>query len=113
MKAADLKERIKIYRLYTTSTVYGDTHDEYKFNYSCRACVNYASGNRIIQNDTIFYSVDREFIVRSYVPVKDTDIIVWNDEQWRILRIDNSKLLNDIIIKTTKIEGDNIIFTEN
>ena len=79
MKAADLKERIKIYRLYTTATVYGDTHDEYKFNYSCRARVNYASGNRTIQNDAIFYSVDREFIVRSYVPVKDTDIIIWND----------------------------------
>ena len=113
MKASDLKERIKIYSLRTTATVYGDTHDEYVFKYTCRARVNYASGNRTVENDAIFYAVDREFIVRSYVPVKDTDIIIWNDEQWRILSIDNSKLLNDIIIRTTKIEGDNIIFTEN
>lgn len=113
MNSADLKERIKIYSLCTTATVYGDTHDEYMYNYTCRARVNYASGNRTVENDAIFYAVDREFIVRSYVPVHDTDIIVWNDEQWRILSIDRSKALNDIIIRTTKIEGDNIIFVED
>lgn len=112
MKAADLKERIKIYGLRVTATVYGDTHNEYDFKYSCRARVNYASGSRTVDNDAIFYSVDREFIVRSYVPVCDTDIIVWNDTNWRVLSIDHSKQYNDIIIRTEKIEGDNIIFND-
>lgn len=113
MRSGDLKERIKIYSLLTKTTVYGDTHDEYSYNYTCRARVNYASGNRIVENEEIFYSVDREFIVRSYVPIKDTDIIVWNNEKWRILSKDHNKTYNDIIIRTTKIEGDNIIFVED
>lgn len=113
MRSGDLKERIKIYSLHKTATVYGDTRDEYIYNYTCRARVNYSSGNRTDDNGAIFYSVDREFIVRSYVPVHDTDIIVWNNQNWRILSMDPSKTLNDILIRTTKIEGDNIIFVED
>lgn len=108
MRTGDLRDRIRIYNLVTSGTPYGDTHIEYHFRCTCRARVNYSSGNRTVDNDAIFYSVDRQFIVRSYVPVNDTDIIVWNDQYWRVLTIDHNKTYNDIIITTEKIEGDNL-----
>lgn len=107
MNSADLKERINIYELTVTATEFGDTHDEYSFKYSCRARVNYSTGSRTVDNDAIFYSEDREFIVRSYVPIKNTDIIEWDNFLWQVLSIDKNKAYNDIIIRTTKIQGDN------
>lgn len=101
MDASDLNERIEIYRQVKTSTPSGASDIQYEFRCSTRARVNYASGNRTITNDTIFYDVDREFIVRHYIPVENTDEIRWNNQRWRILSIDKSREFHDIIIRTT------------
>ena len=104
MNSAKLKERIDIYKQIVEPTDFGDNRLSYEFKYSCRACVNYSSGNRIVENDEIFYSVDREFIVRHYVPIVDTDIIEWDNKKWRVLSIDRDKYkYNDIVIKTTLV----------
>lgn len=103
MKASDLEERIEIWEANRTRTQSGDAPVEYSFKCSTRARVNYSSGSRVITNDEIFYDVDREFIVRYYVPVVETDEIRWKNQRWQILSIDKSRLYNDIIIKTTKV----------
>lgn len=103
MKASDLRDRIEIWGQVQTRTASGAATITYEKKYSCRARVNYSSGQRTVTNDEIFYAVDREFIVRSYVPVIETDEIRWHDQRWQILSIDHNRDYNDIIIRTTLI----------
>ena len=100
MQSRDLINRIEIYKQVINRTPSGAVDINYVFKYSCRARINYSSGTRTIDNDEIFYSVDREFIVRSYVPIKETDEIRWNGQRWQILSIDRNRTYNDIVIKT-------------
>lgn len=103
MKSSDLRERISIYEQVTTRTESGAVNIDWQLKYSCRARVNYSSGNRIIDNDEIFYLVDRDFIVRSYVPVVDTDEIRWDNKRWQIKSIDKNHEYNNILIHTTLV----------
>lgn len=108
MKASDLDKVIDIYELVITETLSGFTSRKWVKKYTTRARVNYSSGGRTIENDEIFFMVDREFIMRHYVPIVDTDIIIWNDEKWRVLSIDHNREFNDIIVRTTKIIDEDI-----
>lgn len=103
MISSQLRDRINILEQTITKNEFGQTEIGYQFKYSTRARVNYSSGTRTMDNDEIFYSVDREFIVRSYVPIVDTDIIEWDNEKWRVLTIDKNRHYNNILIRTTKI----------
>lgn len=105
MKASDLDRKIEICKQKVTKTDFGRTLISYEHKLYARARVNYSSGNRIIENEEIFYSVEREFIVRSYVDVSDTDIIKYDGNEWQILSIDRSHDMNDIVIKTAKINN--------
>lgn len=108
MDSGQLKDRIYIYELEITRSPYGNTNRKWVCKYSTRARVNYSSGTRGELNDELFYTVEREFIVRHYVPVVDTDIIVWNNEKWRIISIDRNRQYNNIFIRTTKIMDEDI-----
>lgn len=103
MKASDLDNIIQLYELKTTKTDFGLTNNQYIFKLSCRARVNYSSGNRTIENDEIFYDVSRDFIVRSYVQVSYSDIIKYKDEFYQVISIDHSHDFNNIIIRTSKV----------
>lgn len=103
MDSGFLKDRIEIYQQVVTRTDSGATDIEYEFKCSTRARVNWSTGDRTVNNDEIFYSTDREFIVRAYVPVVETDEIRWNNQRWQILSIEHNKRFNNIFIKTTLI----------
>lgn len=113
MRAGDLKYRIALYQLTIQTTDFGDTREIYEYKGSYRARVNYAGGSELIENDQIFHTVTREFIVRAYVPVVETDIIIWNDQKWRIISIDHNKQYNDIIIRTELMMGENLTIVNN
>lgn len=113
MNSADLKDRIDIYGLVITETPSGFTNRSWVKKYSTRARVNYSSGNRTIENDEIFFTVDREFIMRHYVPIVDTDIILWKDEKWRVLSIDHNREYHNIVVRTTKILDEDISLPYN
>ena len=104
MKAADLKYKIQIWRQNVETTDFGRTNISYEYKCSTRARVNYLTGNRTLLNDEIFYSIDREFIVRSYVPVENTDIIKFDGGDYQILSIDKIHEYNDIVIRTTLLQ---------
>lgn len=103
MKAADLKYSIEIYKPVVTVSDFGRTIVKYEHRCTTRARVNYLSGSRIMENEEIFYSVDREFIVRSYVPVEYDDIIKFDGQDWQVLSIDKIHEYNDIVIRTTRL----------
>lgn len=103
MKSSDLKHRIKIYSQHVDKSDFGRTIISYEFKNSCRARVNYLTGSRTTENEEIFYSVDREFIVRSYNDIQYTDVIEYDNDFWMILSVDKIHEYNDIVIKTTRM----------
>lgn len=103
MKSSDLKYRINIYKQHVDKTDFGRTNITFEPRCSCRARVNYLSGNRIMDNEEVFYSVDREFIIRSYVPIEYTDVIEYDGDFWQVLSIDKIHEFNDIVVKTTRL----------
>ena len=103
MRSGDLKDTIEIYMQQTTRTSSGASKTEYVFRCKCRAQARYSSGSRMINNDEIFYNVDRDFIVRSYIPIELTDQIHFDGSIWQVLSIDHNKEYNNIYIKTTRV----------
>lgn len=103
MRAGNLKDRIDIYRKVDIRTASGAQDTKYEFKCSCRAQARYTSGSRNVENDQIFYAVDRDFVVRSYIPIELTDQIHFDGSIWQVLSIDHSKQYNNIYIKTTRV----------
>ena len=103
MKSSDLKYKIKIYEQILQDTEFGRSITKYRYKCSTRARVNYLSGTKTTDNEAIFYTVDREFIVRSYVPIEYTDVIEYDNDKWQVLSIDRIHEFNDIVIRTTRL----------
>lgn len=101
MRASDLKDRIEIYEAVKQRTESGAISTTYRYKCSCRARVNYSSGSKTPVNDQIFYDVNRVFIVRHYVPVVDTDRIMYDNKTWEILSIDHDHSFHNIVINSS------------
>lgn len=100
MKAGILKEKIEIWEPVTITTSYGDSQTEYQYLREVRANVRYDAGSRTTENDEIFYSVYRTFIVRYYTDVVETMRIKFQGKFYRILSIEPNKYYNDKVIHT-------------
>lgn len=100
MNAALLKDPIDIYELNTTKTEYGTIQTNYVLKYHTRAYVRFNSENMTVSEGEIFFPVNRTFIVRSYVPVVETDQIEFEGKRYKILSINKNKYYNDTEIQT-------------
>lgn len=103
MNSANLRDKIEILEQVTTRTQSGAVNIEWQIKFSCRSMVQYSSGNRTIDNDEIFYTVDRDFIIRAGLDVVETDEIRWDNKRWQIRSIDKNREYNNQVIHTTKI----------
>jgi hypothetical protein len=59
--------------------------------YSTKARLVHNGGNRVIENNEVFFSHSKTFQVRDYVPVDDYDRIKWDNKYYRILNIEPDK----------------------
>ena len=91
-------EPIKIYEVVQASNEYGEQIDTYELKYETRARIQNTSGSRINDSNEIFYSYNKIFIVRYYVPVEDFYRIYWDGHYYRINNIDKNKKLQQISI---------------
>lgn len=83
---------------------FGEKVQSYNVTYRTRARVTNDNGERTIENNEIFYSYTKTFQVRSYVPVKDKDLIHFKGQDYRILNIEDRKEEeNDIVIHTVLV----------
>ena len=103
MNAGILNELIQIYRSVTVTNDYGERSETYELKYTTRANVNWDSGSRIDSNEEIQYTYEKTFRIRSYVPIVETDIIKWQDNDYRILTLERRRQTNEIIVKTRLI----------
>jgi hypothetical protein len=103
MNAAILKDVINIYSLTTTRTDFGTIKDSWTLKYTTRANTSFSSESQVVSEGEVYYPINRQFIVRAYVPVTETDYIEWDGKKWKVLSIDKNKYYNDISIQTTLI----------
>lgn len=105
MKRAGLfNEIINIYKVSYTTNEYGESIQSYTLCYTTRAKVTHDNGNRVMENNEIFYTYSKTFTVRSYVPVGERDVVEYDGKKYRIISIENRiKEWNDKIIVTELI----------
>lgn len=100
MQSHLLKQPIDIYELTTNKTEYGTIQTEYQLKYHTRAYARFNSENMTVSEGEIFFPVNRTFIVRSYVPVTETDQVEFEGKRYKILSINKNKYYNDTEIQT-------------
>lgn len=87
ISAGLLNERIRVLKEIHVVSEYGDQDIQYKEKFWCRARHLDKEGTRTEVNNEIFYTNNKQFEVRIYQDIKDTDIIQFYDQFYRIINI--------------------------
>lgn len=98
MKAGLLTEQIKVLRPEITRNAFGEQEEEYKEHYQTKARVLHNSGSRDVQNGEILHTYIKTLEVWKYVDVIETDFILLDGKQYRILSIEDDKTQQKKII---------------
>lgn len=64
-----------------------------------RSQVTYQNGNRVDENNELFFAYQVTFTVRIYHKIDELDRIVWNNKNYRILSIEPDKKIQRQIIR--------------
>lgn len=100
-RAGLLNEEIKILSPSITTNEFGEKVQTYSVTYTTRANVEHTSGSRTLMNSEIWHDYKKAFKVRSYVPVSDEDLVLYDGKKYRILTIDNKiKISNEKVLIT-------------
>lgn len=105
MNSALLRHKIEIHSLSTTKSEYGTITTDYKLKYTTRAHVIFNSETQVVSEGEIYFPVLRTFIVRSHVPVVETDRIFYDDKWWRITSINKNDYYNNTEISCTLVNS--------
>lgn len=103
MKAGLLKEKIYVYKPTVTKTEFGGTKVDYDLVCSTRAGILWNSGNRENENNEIFFSQSKTFIIRRYIPITEQCRIKHGEKFYRVLSIEPNKKYNNLTVETTLI----------
>lgn len=104
LRAGQLTERIEILTTNVVKNEYGEEETNYTHKFFTRAAVRQTGGARTEENSEIVYPYSKEFIVRFYHKIEDTDIIEWRGTRYRILSIDPDRTNKQLVIDAVKIE---------
>jgi SPP1 family predicted phage head-tail adaptor len=100
MKAGILKEQIQILQPIIQKTESGVNKTSWEPYYTTRASVQHNGGSRGTENNELFYSINKTFIVRHYVPVVEKMRIKYEGKNYKIISIIPNKYYNDKEINT-------------
>lgn len=103
MRAGLLNKTIHIYRPTVTQNEYGEQVQQYNHHYTTRAAVDHMGGSRLLSNDEVVYDYSKTFKVWYYVPVQESDYILYNNKKWRIITIEPIQEHNEKEIQTELI----------
>lgn len=103
MNSALLRNTIDIYELVETKTQYGTIKKDYQHKCQARTHVIFNSENQVISEGEVYYPINRTFIVRAFIPVKETDVIEFEGKRYKIMSINKNIYYNDIEIVATLI----------
>lgn len=103
MRAGLLKEVINIYKPTVTKTETGAQKLTYELYYTTRSHVMHNSGSRDNESGEIFYSNNKTFVVRTYVPINEHMVIEYNSKRFKIISIIPNKWYGNLEIYTETI----------
>lgn len=103
MDAGALDTRIDILHLVSTRNEYGEQKDAYMKACSTKAQVISNSGNKQDQNYETDYVYTKTFVMRSYVPCKEWDRILYKDKMWNVISVDEDRIMNNKTIVATLV----------
>lgn len=98
MFAGTLNEFIDILQPIVVKNDFGEQKTVYEKKYSTRARLMHRGGNRVNENGDMTYNYTKQIQIRDKAPIKEYDIVVWNDKQYRILEIEPDKKAMALII---------------
>ena len=100
--AGRLTENLKFYKIVETQGRSGfkDTTEVFKFEAMAEKMKN--KENIGVDASEVFHTLILQFRLR-YRPVVETDIVVYREERYRILSIDEYRLDNEMVIRISKI----------
>lgn len=103
-RAGLLSQVINVLSPQSTKNEYGELVQEYVVTYTTRARVVNDRGSRDLANGEVFNSYSKTFLVRSYVPVSERDLIQYKGKKYRVITIDDrTETSNDKQIVTELI----------
>lgn len=102
-KRGQLNEFIEIWQSYITNNEYNEQVNEFNFKNRARCKVRYDKGERLIENNEIFYSYVRTFIVDDFVDVTNFNRIKYKGEFYQIQNIQPIKKDRILIIQASLI----------
>lgn len=111
MRAGAYENRISILRHVVTQSYSGFQDENWQLSTQTRANVHNTSGNRVDENNAIFYDYTKTFTVHKYVNIDEFDIIKYNDKYYRILSIDEDRHLNQKVIVAELLEDQKISYS--
>ena len=103
MRAGLLTEDIEITRPVESKNEFGEKVLTYEQFYTTKARPIYGGGNRAQENGEILYNYNLSFEIYDYVQVKDTDHILYEENEYRILSIEHNKHQMKKIVRVEKV----------
>lgn len=105
MRAGLLNEIIKVEQPVIAQNDYGaNDYTEWEtFIERTKAQVTYGSGNRVTENNEIFFTYEVIFTVRYYHKINEDMRIIWQNKKYRILSLQRNKPQQSLTIKTELI----------
>ena len=98
MIAGKLNKVIDIEELNLVKNKFGEIEvEEWVTKFTTRAQVTYQNGNRIDENNELFFAYQITFTVRRYHKINELNRVVYNGKYYRILSIeenDDAQLIN-------------------
>lgn len=101
MSAGLYNKTVVISRPETLKNEYGEEETRLVDKYKTKVRIVHQKGSIDVENSEILHNYTKTVEMYRFVDVKDTDILKFDDHQWRILDLDDSRELNK---KTLVIE---------
>ena len=98
--AGQLTETLKVYEVIEKQSASGYKSEQQVFKFSCKAQRLKNKENYLVNGAELFHIAEPQFRLRKR-DIKDTDIIEYEDEKFRVLSIDDYK--SEMTIKLQKV----------
>ena len=93
MLAGRLDETIAVEELKVIKNEYGEEQTtNYIKKFNTRAEVKYNNGQRITDNNELFFAYDLTFTIRYYHDITELDRVIWRGEKYRILSVERNRM---------------------
>lgn len=100
MLAGRLNEIITVEELKVIKNEYGEEQTtNYVKKFNTRAEVKWNSGQRIADNNELFFAYDLTFTIRYYHGITELDRVIWRGEKYRILSVEKNRQWQMINLK--------------